>query len=551
MKKITFLLLTLCLTTTSAKSLKSFPLWGSGWIIAQGENARIYTSVLPLSPKTIAKITFSNDKDKVIIKYANLKHRDYWGTADVRDDILKQWSTDSNTRETAYDSINSKYGILDIKYKTYDDTVFTLHKKMISLLQENHSYTAHIKQNGKEKSYRGSEGVNKLKKELQENRAYSTERHFGWIERPTTPEDKKIFTVGLSVNKNGTSKTMYFRGKDGSDNRMEISDHPMQDYREKESKKTYIYIWEYDFKTENLGYWQVHIHPEIWYFPRNIDNGKPIIEEELKMDYKEAAEKKKESLKDKDNIDLKYYRNPYLSDSASTIISFSFIEDSPDINRREYLILNSVDIGSKMNFAHIPKKMYRVDESKLMMKTKRVILKLYTDSPEEEERAITLDDRCPGWEEIDRINSETLFPLKNRYDNKLVRSREVNDAIFMYNNCPCKKESTLGGLTKAQLTTYLYKPIPTCDFYDLVKTHAFYERIYLYLNRKNHQEIIIKKINTIKKIIKKRYRIYKDNPDIYKRRKKLDANCPESWIDAEVFKSFIGDVKDEIPNWIR
>ncbi len=34
-----------------AQALNSFPLWGSSWVIAQGNNKRIFSSILPLKTK--------------------------------------------------------------------------------------------------------------------------------------------------------------------------------------------------------------------------------------------------------------------------------------------------------------------------------------------------------------------------------------------------------------------------------------------------------------------------------------------------------------------
>ena len=54
----------LCAAGTFAidAKLATFPLWNSSWIICQGENPRIFPSVSPMVPKSIAMVTFINQQ---------------------------------------------------------------------------------------------------------------------------------------------------------------------------------------------------------------------------------------------------------------------------------------------------------------------------------------------------------------------------------------------------------------------------------------------------------------------------------------------------------
>ena len=60
-----------------------FPLWGSKWVIAEGNNKRVYTSVLPLKPRKLAIIDFPADKSCIKCWYVNLDLKDYWGTSEI------------------------------------------------------------------------------------------------------------------------------------------------------------------------------------------------------------------------------------------------------------------------------------------------------------------------------------------------------------------------------------------------------------------------------------------------------------------------------------
>jgi hypothetical protein len=48
--KSAFLALLLSVSVFS-QTLNNFPLWGSSWVVAQGNNKRIFSSILPLKTK--------------------------------------------------------------------------------------------------------------------------------------------------------------------------------------------------------------------------------------------------------------------------------------------------------------------------------------------------------------------------------------------------------------------------------------------------------------------------------------------------------------------
>ena len=67
-----------------------------------------------------------------------------------------------------------------------------------------------------------------------------------------------------------------------------------------------------EYRTENLGYWQVHVYPEIWYYPRDYTTGQAVIYDTLKKNHTEALALKKQSIDNPNSTELKYWRNPFI-----------------------------------------------------------------------------------------------------------------------------------------------------------------------------------------------------------------------------------------------
>ncbi len=528
MKKYIALICASFITFSYTNQLSTFPLWGSTWVVAQDINLRLFPSVTKLAPKKVAKLTFSKNLDSVHIAYANMQtYRDYKGTYDILKEILRQFK--QNQISVPTDSINMKTGVLDIQYQPYDDSVFTLHKKMIERFESGGAYECFIRQGGNEIRYFGNTGLNMLYKELKEGSCYSKEKPQGYYVKRATSEDFKAYTIGVEMNLAGKKSTVYLKSKKGTENQIHYNkDVPVQDYLVKETSSVHTYIWEYDYKTDNVGYWQIHIHPEVWCFPRDIETGTPILDSSVKMTFKQALIKKSESLNDKDNVQLSYYRDPYISDSASVMLSFSFVSEGISSKSMNHISLSSAETGSEIDYEHIPHRMYRVKKD-TEYATKVALLQLYSESEQEEYLARTLYDRCPNWEFIDELNGNILFkPVGTK--GRLKRDPYIDDAIFTYNDCPCRRLGDFDNLTKSQLTRFIYMPPPTCRLSELTKAYEFYSKLMHYLSKKEDQIFIQKKIQTIVKILKKKKLFYDEHPEHRAKLTTYEQHCPDSWI---------------------
>jgi hypothetical protein len=288
---------------------------------------------------------------------------------------------------------------------------------------------------------------------------------------------------------------------------------------------------DYESKTENLGYWQIHIFPVIAYYPRAIENGAPIYTD-TPMTRKKALEMKQKSINNPDAIDYKTYRNPYLSDSASVIISVAFTDDGTTqnpMNKRSYISLSGSETGSKMSYEHFPTRMYRVPDYSSIQACLETILMSYSEDDAHAEEMRTLDTRCPGWAEIDRKNSQYIFPLKDRQNGHNKKDESVNTGIFSYNNCPCTYIEPYH-LTPVQLRKYLYKAIPTCSYTAMLKAQNFYLKLQSILKAPGDLKVLAERLNTVNKIIAIRKSLFKSM-----RKQNWQANeaqCPASWADT-------------------
>jgi len=518
---ILMIITTLFTSELKAKNIDQFPLWGSSWIIAEGENPRIYPSVLPLTPKLVIQLNFSSLKQYVDIQYYNLNHRDYWGTSDVVDATLAVMDRNrikNHYQRISTNNINDKNG-LDIHYQIYNDTVWTLIPAILDLFQKEGFTWCKITQGTKVTEYeRWSGGERALRQELENKTGYSKEKPAAWVRRVKSPDD--VMNFKLAIFDNTQSKYFYYR---------QISNHESTTTERLADNSTvqiksigrlagdditeycddqYYYrkVTKYSSISENLGYWQVHVYPEVWYYPRDPSTGKPIIHDELKVSYLVAEERKKKSIDNPNNTELKYWRDPYLSDSASTIISFAFIEDRGEpLKSRESIWLSSIAAGSKIPFDHMPGKMYNWD-----ILGRNALYMLYSKSPEEENFARTLDIRCGEsmWKAIDLANSRIIFPMNRRTETTLNRDWSINDGMFMYNGCPCTREADLGNRTRAEVRKYIYLPVPTCNYDDMVTALNIYRVLEMKLTAPADQEIIRQRIRESSNSIQARRNIY-------------------------------------------
>jgi hypothetical protein len=546
-----------------SKPITEFPLWGSTWIVADGSNKRIYPSVLPLIPAEIAVVRFVDDgfKKQVAVSWANLNYKDYWGTAEVVKDIETQIA--NKTIFIKIDSINARKGV-DIAYQTYNDTVWSLNKAIIDSFGNNkYSFAEKVQGTVRTTYDRPRDGIERLNKEITDGTGYTKSKPSVWLRRGKNMNDMQDFT--FEVEDESAGKSYYYRQtnkndiktltenlNDGSDisiksiSNIDAGGDDITEYCDDHYYyKKIIDPKALDYKTANLGYWQVHIYPEVWYYPRDFTTGKPLIHDDLKLPFDSASARKSLSINNPNDNDLKYWRDPYLSDSASTIISFAFVEDGR-MTERESIWLSGSAIGSKIAYEHFPPKMYNVGKfGQNNSAIRKAALMLYSNGENEEYMARTLETRCPGWAVYDEANARDLFPYRLRDGNVYKRDWSADDGIYRYDNCPCSKESALGGKTKAQIRKFILKPVPTCQYEDMDYALNFYKRMKYVLIAPQDQLILDSKIREIDPLIQKRADNYQriiESRGIKITKQVIDetyANefrsreqaCPQTWVD--------------------
>lgn len=523
-KIVTALLLCAAAAFAIDSKLATFPLWGSSWIICQGENPRIFPSVSLMVPKSIAMVTFYADQSSntylVSISWANCNNKDYVCTADLVADIMLQGM--KNTVVVSDSAIN-KDSIINIAYQTYNDSVWSLDSALASLPPKYDEFFRKTDKDPVEFDGPAGQGL------LRDSALFTVEKPVAWARRPRVdPADAQKYSMTIQVPMtDSTMQTEYISNvtlSGSSANTPPFTDYCTDQY-------CFEGVNNYQVKTANLGYWQVHVFPVIAYYPRNVENGAPIYVD-TPMTRKQAIAMKQKSLNNPDAIDYKTYRNPYLSDSASVILSIAFTDDGTPqdpMNKRSYIWLSGSAIGSKMSYEHFPTRMYRVPDNSSLQACLETLLMSYTADDDHAEQMRTLDTRCPGWPDIDRKNSEYIFPLKDRQNGHNKKDESVNTGLFSYNNCPCTYVEPYH-LTPVQLRKYLYKAIPTCSYTAMLKAQAFYVKLQSILTAPADLNVLGERLNTVNKMIAIRTSIYKTNPN--QDWQSGEKQCPVSWADT-------------------
>jgi len=533
MKNNGLIIILLCaLHVCSYQLPDNFPLWGSSWIIAQGDNQKVYPSVLPLRPKVIALVQFHEDKSTITYSYANLNHRTYRGSYEVVDDIKNQFNT---TKTTITNTTSQSEYKIAVSYQPYNDTLWSA-DPFLPALFKNYEQVGRIV-NGRDSLFTYEEAV-----QHKNNPLWTPFKPVIYGKRIKTANDNNIYTEA-SLSKSGEAiyfNVTSFEAYKGDD----LLNLNMNDFSSEEelfksyATKTHVFEWISDdpeFKTENKGYWQLHLFPEVWYYQRSPFDGQPLLNDEIKMTFDEAKRKKYESIDDWYNLELKYYRNPYLSDSASVIISSAFVNDGTSsfpLKTRDFIWLSAIKAKKDMDYEHFPAKMFRVSRPNpfSFQSYKYALYKLYSESNEEENHHENIETNCPNVWVKDKINSELIFPLPIQTEQKLVRNTEINSGNFTYNGCPCNRISELNNLTLVQLRRLLYLSIPMCNITQLQKAYTIYSQLLSRFTDDNDITRTIKRINQVRNIYENIRSNYEKSgvPLSYFIEKE---DCPHAWTD--------------------
>jgi len=318
------------------------------------------------------------------------------------------------------------------------------------------------------------------------------------------------------------------------------------------------------FTTKNIGFWRLHITPEVWFFCRDRNGDTisimnegfrfwsnfPDTADSLKKYRKQFNSAVKEREKQANQINTGGINNsddlmkanewlsPVLSELSSTIISVSFMGGEYETATK--IILESQDKeltgGSDLFFTHNPPRMYKIGNE--LNAIEKAAIKLHARDSLEEKEAEYLYDYCYDWKTIDNITTGYIFP-EDSFPRK--RNFDIDDAIFMYAGCPCDYD-TITGMTPMQLRSYIYKPVPTHTLSLAEKALAVFNKLKIkILTAAEDQDILFRKIFNAKRIVDALNGTYEKIYGKDKNKFPTDCkNCPKTWLDDEPIKKMMG-----------
>ena len=291
--------------------------------------------------------------------------------------------------------IKQEQNIIQAQFAAFDDTTWSFHPAVLDSFNTGRWASADIYFGGQDVIFQYGYDWTKLKAEIADSSAFTDDKPTAIIKRIPSSKERSDYSNPVSDGKN----TYLVRQNSSSDGQLLGSittpsngDEP--DYIEQSSGLYchYLTTMELSYHTADLGRWQIHFHPEIWFYPRDPFTGNPVIVDQLKMGPSNAQSMKSSAINSND-MQSKYYKNPYLSDSASVSMSFAFtLDPGPPMNQRDFIWLSGAEAGSKVVYEHYPTKMYRVNSNDDIEAAVRL---LYSSSNKDELRAQTIDERCP------------------------------------------------------------------------------------------------------------------------------------------------------------
>jgi len=324
------------------------------------------------------------------------------------------------------------------------------------------------------------------------------------------------------------------------------------------------------FKTDNIGFWRLHITPEVWFFCRDHD-GEVIpatndvkyfwhtaddgdisqFHDSLRLQFKSAVNAREKSAREidkginnaEDLVNANKWLSPVISEISSTIISVSFLGGN-DYSNSKKIILDSQDKelagGKNLFFTHTPQRMYKVKDTPQNMDIEIAAIKLSARDSLEEAEAEGLyncEVYWAGWKNIDKKTTGYIFPEEvDSLGNSILprkRNFDIDDAIFMYAGCPCDYD-TITGMTPMQLRSYVYKPIPTHTLSLAEKALDVFRKFWNILIAKEDKEILNSKIKGAEAIVSKLNEAYLKIYDNKRENFPINCdNCSKSWLDDE------------------
>lgn len=535
------------------QDFESFPLLGSTWIIGQGQNHRIHPTFGRSIPNSIIRITFPSahvvkhyadsinsivdsidnvsipnpNEPKVEISWGNFNGRDYRSTTEFLKDAISQLNSMKNLLYVPLSQIYQKeYELKDdaltIARRTLSDTIYACEKDFLNADSRYIRFGMDI--NGKDFYYNSKSEINVS------NSKWQQEYPIAWgvmseVNRPgiyTQPDPDPRITRKYKTNFSGGGGWIDYC-QDGL---------------------CYERIPCTQKKIAPVQFWQVHITPKICWYPRDIFTGEPKIVDTLRMTLEQAMAKKKESLDNPDKVDLKYYRNPYFSDSASCYSSISFFDQvlsgQKPLNERDFISVRNIteDTSKKADqprvdlyIDHIPGRIVRLKQVPYALE--RAIVTLYSETDDEFYAQDSLYDACFNWKFNDEEIGKLRYPDSLQSKNKpLKKNSTFDEAKYQYFGCPCLGITELNGYTKAQIRRFLFQQPPMCSYKEMCKAMFIYRKAWLHCDNPKDRAQIVNNIILLHASIMDRQHFIKKNKLPQSEVDLINANCSSSWTNS-------------------
>ncbi len=522
----TFICILLFFNVIIAQDLSNFPLWGSNWIIAKGMNSHIYPSFSKSIPTHLVNITFPTyfsykaGTGYFLFSWANLNHKEYKCTSEMLDDIKNQftkftykYSCSDFTKLTG--TINEKF--ISFKRRIVNDTAWSCEGSLQRSFSHGSPYSKyHVIVNGQDVVYQaGAIPYDRPK--------WQRKYPLAWGDINCTSQCYKYPILD-------SSSMRRVKGYD-------VSEDGWLDYYDKDFCHERIACT--DFKIIPSIIWQVHLLPDVKWFPRDFLSGEPLLHE-MPMDFKTAIKKRQQSLANMDDLNLKYYRNPYFSDSASTVISFCFIDkvlpgDKP-LSERDYLSTvnmpeDTADTSAPslpMYFDNIPNKIVKIKQEPSALE--KAILRLYTDTPHDFYFSDTSFDRCPGWQITDKMLADLRYPRTlQKLNMPLQKDPKYVEDIHWYHGCPCMPITALNDFTKQQLRTIIFNVPPFCSYEAMSNAMFILQRAFYYCENPQDRAQIVRHVLNLHCSLLLKEAFFKKNNLTLQQQKNFDSRCNTTW----------------------
>ena len=521
--RILSLLLYISISLT-AQDILNFPLLGSTWLVSKGQNTRIHPTVSKSIPTHIIKIAFPSSSSiisrngAIRISWANFCYREYNCTARMIEDALAQFARNDTVLDISdylrnFDTDNE--AVMSMTYRTLYDTIYSCEDDF----KRTSGYAMFkVLYNNEEVSYFPGGVGEKL-----------------W---------HRSYPLAWGVVSALSRTSQYpFKDKDNAkwfkDPNSSVSEDGWKDYCD--SQWCYERIPCTETRSVPFSFWQVHLFPMVKWYPRDIFTGLPILRDELKMDFKTAQRKKAESIQKSDNLDLKYYRNPYFSDSASCALSFQFLDNvlpgETPLSQRDFVSTRYFsdtqrvgEPGLELYFDRIPGRIIRIKQE--VNAVEKAILRMYAEDSVDDAHASDVYERCGyNWAETDKMVGDLRYPPSIQSPAApLKMGPNFTERKYSYHGCPCLGVPELNNFTASEIKGFIYQAPPLCSVKDMSNAMYIYQTAFSKLNDVSDRAMIIRRMFVVHASLLDRINFNTANRLTQAQIDAYSASCAGSWV---------------------